>query len=198
MFSGLLLSIYRDRVLKKQPLRKHIIYKREQVSSQERQRTGFLGLKKFIPLLEIYKPKIIASYMPYHYEFDIMPINHFLQSRAVTLCYPAIEKNSMHDKIMDFRIFGEMEVGYKGIIQPIITNQILIPEMIICPFVGVSHNKARLGYGGGFYDKKIYELNSIGYKPILVGIGYDFQMLEESFSEEHDIIFDELLLLPLR
>jgi 5-formyltetrahydrofolate cyclo-ligase len=44
------------------------------------------------------------------------------------------------------------------------------------PGVGFDKTGNRLGRGGGYYDKFI---GRIGKKTLLVGVGYDFQLVEE-------------------
>ena len=46
----------------------------------------------------------------------------------------------------------------------------------------------RLGYGGGYFDRALEGLNK--NKPILIGLGYDYQVSEKSFGEPHDIRYD--------
>ena len=58
------------------------------------------------------------------------------------------------------------------------------------PFVGIDKNGHRLGYGGGFFDKTLEQLKSQKCRPLFVGLGYDYQILEERFGESHDIKYD--------
>jgi len=48
----------------------------------------------------------------------------------------------------------------------------------------------RLGYGGGYFDRSLGNISSTGKDPIIVGLGYDFQVLEEDFAESHDLKYD--------
>ena len=58
------------------------------------------------------------------------------------------------------------------------------------PFVGIDSNGQRLGYGGGYFDKSLEILKSAQEKPLIVGLGYDYQVSEEVYGEDHDLKYD--------
>ena len=69
-------------------------------------------------------------------------------------------------------------------------------EIIIIPTVGVDKNGYRLGYGGGYYDRFLESVIQSKNRPLLVGLIYDFQFIDDSINEPHDlkldIVFSEL------
>ena len=69
-------------------------------------------------------------------------------------------------------------------------------EIIIIPTVGVDKNGYRLGYGGGYYDRFLEPVIQSNNRPLLVGLIYDFQFIDDSINEAHDlkldIVFSEL------
>ena len=69
-------------------------------------------------------------------------------------------------------------------------------EIIIIPTVGVDKNGYRLGYGGGYYDRFLESVIQNKNRPLLVGLIYDFQFIDDSINEAHDlkldIVFSEL------
>ena len=58
---------------------------------------------------------------------------------------------------------------------------------MLIPFVGVDINGYRIGYGGGYFDRALSSLNNFKKKPIIVGLGYDYQILSEALAEPHDL-----------
>jgi 5-formyltetrahydrofolate cyclo-ligase len=58
------------------------------------------------------------------------------------------------------------------------------------PFVGVDSNGKRLGYGGGYFDSSLEIFKSTREKPLIVGLGYDYQVSDEVYGEEHDLKYD--------
>jgi trigger factor len=68
-----------------------------------------------------------------------------------------------------------MEEDAYGIPKPKDT-EVVTPTLIFVPCVGFGPGGYRLGYGGGFYDRTLAELNP---KPFTVGLGYDFAYLPD-------------------
>jgi 5-formyltetrahydrofolate cyclo-ligase len=63
-------------------------------------------------------------------------------------------------------------------------------EVIIIPTVGVDKNGYRLGYGGGYYDRFLESVMKRNNRPLLIGLIYDFQFIDDSINESHDIKLD--------
>ena len=63
-------------------------------------------------------------------------------------------------------------------------------EIIIIPTVGVDKNGYRLGYGGGYYDRFLESVIQSNNRPLLVGLIYDFQFIDDSINEAHDLKLD--------
>jgi len=63
-------------------------------------------------------------------------------------------------------------------------------EIIIIPTVGVDINGYRLGYGGGYYDRFLESVMEKNNRPLLIGLIYDFQFIDDSINESHDIKLD--------
>ncbi len=61
-------------------------------------------------------------------------------------------------------------------------------ELIIVPAVAFDHKGNRLGRGKGFYDRLLQTTRATK-----IGVGYDFQLLEEIPAEPHDIPMDMVI-----
>ena len=78
----------------------------------------------------------------------------------------------------------------------------IIPDCILIPCVGwsssVENGKTyywRLGYGGGYFDRTLAELRKTNPKLICIGIGFDWQKLNDDLwaAQTHDEPLDILL-----
>lgn len=58
-------------------------------------------------------------------------------------------------------------------------------ELIIVPAVAYDRRGNRLGRGKGFYDRLLQST-----KATKIGVGYDFQLLDELPTEKHDVPMD--------
>ncbi|ASP37764.1 5-formyltetrahydrofolate cyclo-ligase [Bacterioplanes sanyensis] len=58
---------------------------------------------------------------------------------------------------------------------------------ILVPLVAFDPRGARLGMGGGYYDRSLAPCRDSGRRPLLVGCAYEFQKLERLPMESWDI-----------
>jgi 5-formyltetrahydrofolate cyclo-ligase len=63
-------------------------------------------------------------------------------------------------------------------------------DMFLIPGVAFSPYLYRIGYGGGFYDRFIENIN---YKTILCGISFDLQVVDNLPIEKHDQRLDMII-----
>ena len=59
-----------------------------------------------------------------------------------------------------------------------------VPKVWIVPGLAFTRTGARLGYGGGWYDRLLAAADP---SAVLLGVAYPFQVVEELPSESHDI-----------
>jgi 5-formyltetrahydrofolate cyclo-ligase len=79
----------------------------------------------------------------------------------------------------------------KNIFEPKVETEDLndIPklDLILVPGVAYDRNKNRIGYGAGYYDRFLEKLQ---YKPLLVGVCYELQLVENIFPDDNDVKMD--------
>ena len=63
-------------------------------------------------------------------------------------------------------------------------------DLVIVPAVAFDANGRRLGRGGGYYDRFIKKLTHA----VLVGVGYDFQLVDEVPAARHDQRVNRIIL----
>ena len=73
----------------------------------------------------------------------------------------------------------ELVKGKYGILEPSDKNKVIIPSVLFIPLLAFDDNGNRLGYGGGYYDKYIEELENNENVSIKIGVGYSFQKINE-------------------
>ena len=84
---------------------------------------------------------------------------------------------------------SDLEVGPFGILQPATDAEPLVPDVLFVPLVGFTPALARLGQGGGHYDRWLAE-----HPPQLaVGLAWDAQACETLPTESHDIALDAVV-----
>ena len=140
---------------------------------------------------------ILGSYFSVNNEVDLTAINkkRFNENRLTT--YPKIGPNHSMNLIAP-KSFEQLIKNKYDIYEPSDGNVIysMDHEIIIIPTLGVDKNGYRLGYGGGYYDRFLESVTQRSNRPLLIGLIYDFQFIDDSINEAHDlkldIVFSEL------
>ena len=148
----------------------------------------------------------IALYWPIQNEVELRPtllswVNNGAQRRlALPFARP--------DKHLDFFEWQEGDAlipSAHGVPEPDPENakrSQLIPDCILIPCVGWSSSVVegktrfwRLGYGGGYFDRTLAQLRKENPSLICMGIGFDWQKLDDSqwAAQTHDEPLDMLL-----
>jgi 5-formyltetrahydrofolate cyclo-ligase len=145
----------------------------------------------------------IGAYWPIKGEFDPLPALHRWKEDAelLGLTHPAQKMRRIGlpvvnkvDKTLKFQVWYpgcEMEEDAYNIPKPKDTD-IIMPTLLFVPCVGftVSAGKPyRLGYGGGFYDRTLANLEP---RPFTVGLAFDCARCEFE-PEAHDMPLDVVL-----
>jgi 5-formyltetrahydrofolate cyclo-ligase len=69
-------------------------------------------------------------------------------------------------------------------------TEIIVPTLLFVPCLGYGLGGYRLGYGGGFYDRTLAELQP---KPVTVGLGFSHGFVPDFIAEPHDVPLDAVL-----
>jgi len=141
--------------------------------------------------IDIKSSKNNLLYFPYRREVCVDQIKLELKKFSKNIYMPRIiSKKEMKFNLLtdeDFiekNIYGIKEITNENFLDPVFFNTMFIP------FVGVDSSGSRLGYGGGYFDRALSDLNSYKSRPCIVGLGYDYQVLSSTFGEPHDIKYD--------
>ena len=140
---------------------------------------------------------VIGAYWPIKGEFDPLPALHRWKEDGELLDEPVMRRiglpviDKVH-KTLQFHAWYPgcpMEEDAYGIPKPKET-QLIEPELLFVPCVGYSAGGYRLGYGGGFYDRTLANLQP---QPFTVGLGYTDGFLEDFEPQPHDVPLDSIL-----
>ena len=139
---------------------------------------------------EAYKnAKTIYGYLPYNQEVRTVPMLEQALKDGKKVAVPKVYGDEM--KFLYLDDLSKVSKGYAGIPEPIADEPVADDETALVLMPGLAFDPAghRIGYGGGFYDKF---LAAEPNHPTLA-LCYEFQMLPELHTEEHDIPVDTVL-----
>ncbi len=86
-----------------------------------------------------------------------------------------------------------MQVNKYGILEPILTNNQVNPDVILIPLLVYDDKKNRLGYGKGYYDKFLSHFLKKNKDILTLGIAFSFQKYKKIPTSKHDIKLDNII-----
>ncbi|MFC5422247.1 5-formyltetrahydrofolate cyclo-ligase [Bosea eneae] len=130
--------------------------------------------------LPVFENGPVSAYWPMRSEADPRPILETLHERGLSLCLPAIVEKRLH-----FRRWAPWEPivpGGFGTLVPAPEQPEVRPAILIVPLAAFDRRGYRIGYGKGYYDRAITELEPAA----TIGIAYAAQEIAEVPAEAHD------------
>lgn len=154
---------------------------------------GLLFHRPPAPLLgRIGDEAVIGLYYAAPHEAPAASYARFFHEAGHTIALPHF---SAPDAAMTFRRhidpFGgdDLESGLFGLMQPAATAETVVPDVLFVPLLGFTPALARLGQGGGHYDRWLEE-----HRPRLaVGLAWDVQACDTLPLEPHDVSLDAVV-----
>lgn len=129
------------------------------------------------PLL--FAARVIAAYQPMKEE--ISPLGALERARALGK-ETALPAFAARDARMTFRTGEAREIGPWGLLQPPLSSPPVDPDLVLIPLVACDRHGNRIGMGQGHYDRA---LEGLRQKARLVGIGWDFQLIDREIASDH-------------
>jgi 5-formyltetrahydrofolate cyclo-ligase len=85
---------------------------------------------------------------------------------------------------------GELlEAGPWRVAQPVQCGEPVIPSLLLCPLLGFDRTGARIGYGGGHYDRYCATNPDV----LRIGVAWSVQEEDAVPTEPHDMMLDAIL-----
>ena len=179
----------------KNKIRKSLLEQGLTLSSQSIDQLSTQVQKNIIESLDLSKMKNVLLYFPYKQEIKINLLHQELIKYSHNIYVPKI----FPERIMKFNLYtseyslvknkyGITEVDNKEYLEPHFFDAMFIP------FVGVDLNGYRIGYGGGYFDRTLAGLMGSSHsKPLIIGLGYDYQILSKNLAEPHDLRYHKVV-----
>ena len=171
--------------------RQSILQKRNALGSSEVSNLSKTILKNADLELNLSAIKTLGSYFSAHNEVDLEILTNKRLKKNLLTTFPRVEKNHSMSLIAP-KDFKKLRKNKYDIFEPSDGDKVnpIDHEIIIIPTVGVDINGYRLGYGGGYYDRFLESVMERNNRPLLIGLIYDFQFIDNSINESHDIKLD--------
>ena len=173
----------------KSATRKTFLTIRDSYTETERARFSKEACQRLSDLIDLKKPKVLHSFIPFSTEVDISRFLNELPNSIKLVTPKSLEKPKMaHYVTADL---NRLTIGKYGI-KEVDSTEIYegTYDIILVPGLVFSADGYRVGYGGGYYDF------FLAHHPeaLKVGVGFPFQLAEKIPVEKHDVQLDKLIL----
>lgn len=167
-------------------LRKEIKQKRLSLDYQKFEPYN-LEINNTIINSEIYNSsKVVYCYCSVNNEVDMTMLMSDCLNKGKILALPKVIGNDMTFYIITD--FNQLQKGYMKIPEPVTDNIAPKPDIVIVPGLAFTKEGKRIGYGAGFYDRYLKNIDT--YK---IGVGFNFQIVDELKQHENDINLDTII-----
>lgn len=148
------------------------------------------GAARLSALLRAHRGVPLAGYLPIRSEIDPRPAMAEA-ARHGPVAVPVIDAPAAPLRFARWAPDTALAPGPFGVTVPV-DPQWIVPEILIVPLLAFTAQGARLGYGGGFYDRTLQALRARG--PVLaVGFAYGAQQADTLPFDPNDQPLDLLV-----
>ena len=165
--------------LAKNKMRELLVQRRRVMSAQDCQMYSQQILDQLEKMTCFCEAKTVLLYYPIQNEVNVLPLVKKYKHEK-TLLFPVSHRHGM--TVHPYAGNKNMHRGKFGIPEPTTPAYEGEIDLVIVPAVAFDAKGRRLGRGGGYYDRFIKKLTHA----VLVGVGYDFQLVDEVPAARHD------------
>ncbi|HEX9712337.1 MAG TPA: 5-formyltetrahydrofolate cyclo-ligase [Actinomycetota bacterium] len=172
-----------DSDTRKATIRRLALARRSRLDPAERSRGGAQIVRRLLELPEVAGADPVLAFVSIRSEVPTDVMLSAVLDAGKTLLLPYVADDGSL-RAAPVSSLAEIEPGYRGIPEPRPRLRLVKaePAVIIVPGVAFDATGARLGYGGGFYDRYLAAAPGVPR----VGVCFEAQLFEEIPVEPHD------------
>ncbi len=162
----------------KADLRREVAARRRNRPQAERELVAEALSRRVLALPEFRAARTVAAYVSYPSEPGTAPLRAALRARGVRVLLPVLLDDADLDWVADVdRTAGEAAAAALG------RSAISQADVVVCPATAVTATGARLGKGGGSYDRALARVPA---SAAVVALVHDDEVVEHVPTEPHD------------
>ena len=166
-------------------LREQLKEQREALSKKECRERSALIFENLVTLPEFFRADVVHTYISSKKnEVDTHEMIRLLLKHKKRVVVPIADKATKQMKHSELLSLSELVGGAYGILEPRMCRPVPIEDLqvIIVPALAVDKKGNRLGFGAGFYDRFLHDVQL----PV-IALAYDFQVVSEVPKEVTDV-----------
>ncbi|MEE9402901.1 MAG: 5-formyltetrahydrofolate cyclo-ligase [Desulfobacteria bacterium] len=180
---------------RKSEIRRSTVARRDALSKKQRAEKSAAIMSRLFEFANFLESKIVLFYLSHKSEVDTEPMIHKALALEKIIALPLIdgEKREIIPLKID-NLDRDTQPGYRGIREPISQRCKQIPvqqvNLAIIPGIAFDERGGRIGYGTGFYDRFIPNLDITTRK---VALAFECQIVPQIPMEPHDRYTDIII-----
>lgn len=128
---------------------------------------------------------VVALYCPLADELDPGALAIALDEAGAVLALPVVVKRAAPLVFRRWRPDAPLKQGAFRVMEPLESAETVRPDVVVTPLLAFTAYGARLGYGGGYYDRTLAELRAQG-SVRAAGFAYAAQEVKRLPSDGRD------------
>jgi 5-formyltetrahydrofolate cyclo-ligase len=168
-----------------------MLARRKALAQTAMRSAGLLAQQALSATREFTEARIIGLYAPVHNEVETAEVMRAALASAKMVLFPAVCSGGLEFRRIDDPCM--LRRGAFSIPEPDAACPVHSPgvaDLIVIPGVAFDLSGRRIGYGKGYYDRALHQLEGKGR---LVGLCYDFQIVGEIPDQPHDVRMDMII-----
>lgn len=182
----------------KEEIRNEIIRKRNELSKDEIAKKSQIIGEKLSSLSAFVKARTILFYVSFRNEVETHPLIERSLSLGKKVIVPRVNQEKKELELYEISSLEELTSGSWNIPEPDPKKAKMANleeiDTVIVPGVVFDENGNRIGYGGGYYDRRLAVIRKIKKEKVrFIGLGFDFQVKKEIPQGMSDVKVDSLV-----
>ncbi|MBK5949558.1 5-formyltetrahydrofolate cyclo-ligase [Rhodobium orientis] len=166
-------------------IRADVLARRADIGT-EAQTAAAVALVAQAGMLGLVSGRAVSGFWPIRGEIDPLPLMAHLAGEGARLCLPVV----LDAQTLVFRAWtGDPDAlvpARFGLMEPRPEAEPVRPDIMLVPLAAYDGAFNRIGYGAGYYDRAIAAMEAENHQPLLVGVAYACQRVEDVPAEPHD------------
>ena len=175
----------------KERLRKQVLAVREGLGLDRVEIDGQAIMERVLGLEQYRRAELIHTYISSkENEVDTRELIHISLEQGKRVAVPVVEQGKKTMAHAEIESLDELVDGPLGLAQPDPTRVDWLAagaviDLVLVPGIAFDPCGHRIGFGGGFYDRFLTEVQSVK-----VGLCYDALIMDDIPNEDHDVPMD--------
>lgn len=145
-------------------------------------------------LLKLSLPKAaaISAFWPLAEELDTLPLLHALHDQGHPMLLPVMLGTGKPLEFARWQPGDVLKQAAFNTLEPSDDKARMTPDIMLCPLLAFDRQGYRMGYGGGFYDRSIAQLQAQG-QLLTIGVAFAAQEVAAVPRGEYDMPLDMIV-----